>query len=120
MPINTKSHDEKRRHEPNRRNSSVEFKELNLSPHDERSGKSKPLPMKRLHIPASTIGGEFKNSPPSSASEHIGKSQVGTLEMGMKKKLIDSVRNIYIYIVIYIININVSKYLLHSFFTLLR
>ena len=83
MPINTKSHDEKRRHEPNRRNSSVEFEELDLSPHDEKSGKSKPLPMKRLHIPASTIGGELINSPPS-ASEHIGKSQVGTLRMGMK------------------------------------
>ena len=83
MPINTKGHDEKRRHEPNRRNSSVEFEELDLSPHDERSGKSKPLPMKRLHIPSSTIGGEFINSPPS-ASEHIGKSQVGALKMGMQ------------------------------------
>ena len=86
MPMNTKNHDEKRRHEPNRRNSSVEFEELDLSPHDEKSGKSKPLPMRRLHIPSSTIGGEFINSPPS-ASEHIGKSQVGALKMGMKKYL---------------------------------
>ena len=93
MPVNTKSHDDKRRHEPNRRNSSVEFEELDLSPHDERSGKSKPLPMKRLHIPSSTIGGEFINSPPS-ASEHIGKSQVGALKMGMKKYLTYNWQNI--------------------------
>ena len=110
MPINTKSHDEKRRHEPNRRNSSVEFEELDLSPHDEKSGKSKPLPMKRLHIPASTIGGELINSPPS-ASEHIGKSQVGTLRMGMKNS-----EYIKYDIYIYNITISISEHMLHSFF----
>ena len=112
MPINTKSHDEKRRHEPNRRNSSVEFEELDLSPHDERSGKSKPLPMRRLHIPSSTIGGEFINSPPS-ASEHIGKSQVGALKMGMKKYLTYKWQNILIKTVI-------LNYIFNSFFTSLR
>ena len=110
MPMNTKNHDEKRRHEPNRRNSSVEFEELDLSPHDEKSGKSKPLPMKRLHIPASTIGGELINSPPS-ASEHIGKSQVGTLRMGMKNS-----EYIKYDIYIYNITISISEHMLHSFF----